>query len=588
MKGKELQELYYQGVQRLIHNSEEWIKFLQYAGCMYKYDFKVLVTAYMQNSKLTQLASYSAWQKAGRKVRSGEKSIVVPAENRFGMDYYFDNSQLQEPIKAWIWKINKESREDFETRFIERNKQYLDHTIKTAEDIRACIIMEQFKSVIKNENDTAAEILLRNHELVYKSMEYMVQYRCNLEQTGKENFSELHHINTEELDCMGTGIVKAAREILLQSKEIAMEIRKEQENERRQKNRNSEWDGNGVRGVGGHVVSSGGRQTSEGDSGRQEEQLENVEQKEAANKEEASFSISSRYYEIDEKTATLAHSMMSFDDYKLGSKTNEYRRLVDEVYKTAEKIKEQKPEESEKAYRLAERYARKLADNFNAASRIGTMCPSVMISGASNFPVRKKEKQNMAANKNHKEFLEIEKIKDKLDSILNGREVIKSDDENAIKKLKEKLEGCPYISSEMAEKFNSNLNSRKDAKPFPSYILQNNNQNMRTIKERIASLEKVQDKAEQVPEEVTKYFKVVRNKDNMRLQLFFEDKPGDGLRVVLKQGGFKWSPSQGAWQRQLSQNAEIALKRIMEQLHQAEVSASQDMYQEDLEEEMEI
>ena len=41
---------------------------------------------------------------------------------------------------------------------------------------------------------------------------------------------------------------------------------------------------------------------------------------------------------------------------------------------------------------IAERYAKKMADNMNESSRIGMMCPSILISGAGNFPVRKKEK----------------------------------------------------------------------------------------------------------------------------------------------------------------------------------------------------
>ena len=64
---------------------------------------------------------------------------------------------------------------------------------------------------------------------------------------------------------------------------------------------------------------------------------------------------------------------------------------------------------------------KKIADNLNEKSRIGCMCPSVMISGAGNFPVKKKEKQNAASDRNYKEFQEIQKILDKIRSIANGR-----------------------------------------------------------------------------------------------------------------------------------------------------------------------
>ncbi|MEA4846629.1 MAG: hypothetical protein VB106_05275 [Clostridiaceae bacterium] len=55
---------------------------------------------------------------------------------------------------------------------------------------------------------------------------------------------------------------------------------------------------------------------------------------------------------------------------------------------------------------------------------------------------------------------------------------------------------------------------------------------------------------------------VVRNKEEMRLQLIFDGKPGDATRKKLKSNGFRWAPSCTAWQRLLNSNAEWALKMI--------------------------
>ena len=41
-----------------------------------------------------------------------------------------------------------------------------------------------------------------------------------------------------------------------------------------------------------------------------------------------------------------------------------------------------------------------------------------------------------------------------------------------------------------------------------------------------------------------------------------EDKPDADTRQALKSEGFKWAPSQGAWQRQLNQNAIRAAARL--------------------------
>jgi hypothetical protein len=47
-----------------------------------------------------------------------------------------------------------------------------------------------------------------------------------------------------------------------------------------------------------------------------------------------------------------------------------------------------------------------------------------------------------------------------------------------------------------------------------------------------------------------------------RLQLFFDEKPDESKRANLKASGFKWAPSQGAWQRQLNDNAINAAGRL--------------------------
>lgn len=83
------------------------------------------------------------------------------------------------------------------------------------------------------------------------------------------------------------------------------------------------------------------------------------------------------YYEINEQSARSAHEMMSFRDYKEGSLTAEYKGYVDEAYDLADKVAENRPEEADRVYGIAERYSKKMAANLNDRSRIGCMCPSV-------------------------------------------------------------------------------------------------------------------------------------------------------------------------------------------------------------------
>lgn len=57
---------------------------------------------------------------------------------------------------------------------------------------------------------------------------------------------------------------------------------------------------------------------------------------------------------------------------------------------------------------------------------------------------------------------------------------------------------------------------------------------------------------------------IVHNTTENRLQLIFDGKPTEAVRNILKKNGYRWSPTQGAWQRQLTQNALYSLDRTLE------------------------
>ena len=301
-----------------------------------------------------------------------------------------------------------------------------------------------------------------------------------------------------------------------------------------------------------------------------------------------------KYFHINESSARTAHNMMSMRDYTEGSTTAEYRSITDKAYDLADKVAEKKPEEAERAYRLAERYAKKMADYFNRESSIGMMCPSVMISGAGNFPVRKKKRQVAAWDRNHQFYTEVQGILGKIENILYGREIIKSDDERAIEKFEEKLQDMRELQEQMKaanralrlkdteagddalrEMGYSEEDIKKLREPdylgrigYPDYALQNNNANIHRVEGRIKDLKAV--KAKGSSEQEYKTFKVVENTEAMRYQIIFDGKPEPEIRDLLKGHGFKWAPSQGAWQRQITANGRYALKEVVEKLKEME------------------
>lgn len=93
-----------------------------------------------------------------------------------------------------------------------------------------------------------------------------------------------------------------------------------------------------------------------------------------------------------------------------------------------------------------------------------------------------------------------------------------------------------------------------------SYHLTNNNGNMKRIKDRIKQLESIE---KLVTAEITiNGIRIVQNVEANRLQMFFPGKPEEAVRNDLKRSGFRWSPNEGAWQRQINNNATYQAKRI--------------------------
>ena len=155
-----------------------------------------------------------------------------------------------------------------------------------------------------------------------------------------------------------------------------------------------------------------------------------------------------KYYPINEEAARRAKNANSFSDYVPGSATAAYREMVDRAYTLGKQQKGRvDPMYHEKIDGLIDRYARKLAENINQSNLIDARVPSILIAGGSNFPVRKKEKQNAARDKNMGEYMQIEGLLDKVRS--TGRGGISADDDRAVEKLEAKLAGLEAMQEEM-------------------------------------------------------------------------------------------------------------------------------------------
>jgi hypothetical protein len=209
-------------------------------------------------------------------------------------------------------------------------------------------------------------------------------------------------------------------------------------------------------------------------------------------------------------------------------------------------------------------------------------CMSSMITGSSNFPFARNQKNLDREMKVTQEMFDfVERLKKAIDKEKHPEKyastAIRSDDENAIDKLKQKLAKLQKAQEQM-KACNKIVKDKKDNKierlaeilgtkeraeelmqpdfcgqiGFASCYLTNNNAAIKTAQSRINEIEKM-DKVEEKEEEINGV-KVIQNKEEMRLQLIFDGKPAQEMINLLKSKGFKWSPRFGAWQRLLNEN----------------------------------
>ena len=155
---------------------------------------------------------------------------------------------------------------------------------------------------------------------------------------------------------------------------------------------------------------------------------------------------------------------------------------------------------------------------------------------------------------------ELEKLNDKLDTCVKQQEFMKT--VNAYWRKSGTCRGCPNVSDELAAKLDAKIERAYswEKQPFSSYELSGNNAEMKRLQNRIAEIAHNRE----VGFAGWKFEggEAVVNTELNRLQLIFDERPTAEQCAVLKHKGFHWSPREGAWQRQLNDNAIYALNYV--------------------------
>ena len=241
------------------------------------------------------------------------------------------------------------------------------------------------------------------------------------------------------------------------------------------------------------------------------------------------------------------------------------------------------PEELQAEYEA--KYLNKWREWLAALSR----CYSVLVTGPARFNSRRHEKMNdyeRAARQRLQDWSEkvvkrinrqqrltgwqeVERLQIKLDTLTELHDKMKA--ANKIvrsKKLSEEEQIDGLVALGLNEKQAVEIlkpTERWQSVGFPTYQLQNN---LAKIKDTQAAIERHKAMAEAEDKEIKfNGGRVVVCNSDERIRFYFDEIPSVEVRNLMKRNAFKWSPKNGAWQRQLTANCKFDAKRILAELN---------------------
>ena len=258
--------------------------------------------------------------------------------------------------------------------------------------------------------------------------------------------------------------------------------------------------------------------------------------------------------------------------------------MLDSMESGLTRFLEQLPEEVRAEYE--DRYIEKYKEWLYAMSR----CFSQMITGAGGWKAstfRRHEKTNAAEKAardrldqwcekvikrcNRQERLtgwaEVERLQEKLDGLTSLQETMKA--ANKVIRSK-KLAEVEKVDELVALGF-SESTALKLMEPdycgrigFATFQWSNN---LAKIKDTEAKIKRHAKMAQQEDEEQGYWWGTLRTDyADERYRFIFNGKPAQTVITIMKQNGFRWSPSNNAWQRQITANAKYSVSRIIEKL----------------------
>lgn len=237
-----LSELYGKSVTELTKNRKNWKGLLSGMARYYKYSFDNNVLIYTQRPNASQLATMDVWNKIGRRVNKGGRSIaVIDLSNpKASLKYLFDlmdtngSHDSLRRVMGYMWELEEQYRPGILLKFHDKydtDTASIESCIYDLAEKRVNEILPQYLQdfSITDEGSMLYGLPIEAvkeqfAELVRDSVGYMVFRKCGLstDQYEESSFENISHFNSMGLFMrMGSITMSIARPIL---REINQEI----------------------------------------------------------------------------------------------------------------------------------------------------------------------------------------------------------------------------------------------------------------------------------------------------------------------------------------------------------------------------
>ena len=287
--------------------------------------------------------------------------------------------------------------------------------------------------------------------------------------------------------------------------------------------------------------------------------------------------------ELDFETARRAYAGISFMcEKRAEQQQNDYMAILQNFINKFSPlaVNEEQQKYLEERFKV---YKQGVLKHFNIILNAKSRVISPMITGPANFPVRQNQKRMSSEMKRHDEFTEFrEKFWKYTGKDLLALKTNEEATEEEFERLKYEIDHkLPHSNAGVYGKIersfkNNPIPAIKALKYFlTKYKIPKNAKILRLLEKPIEEHIKEQEETKEERENkgVQEVFSegniaILHNYEIDRVQINFLDneKPSEAIRKLLKGNGFKWSPKNGVWQRQLTQNGKWTSERVVKQI----------------------